>query len=204
MTADIALPLVAVFISVALGVGSLASMALGRTSSVRRRFSRRSALHPRLRELTPGCSDSSPPSCDQARARRERLRRRARGPPHKCRVCSAEWNLLDGRIPKRRLLRARRDGAVPIISGLVPLALMGTDGWLLAIIAAVLGYLVPDLLLTRATRRHQKAIQNGLPDAIDLIVVCVEAGSSLDQAIVRASDELELAHAGAGVGVADG
>jgi tight adherence protein C len=60
-------------------------------------------------------------------------------------------------------------------------------------VAAVLGYLLPDLALTRATRRYQKAIQNGLPDALDLIVVCVEAGSSLDQAIVRASEELEIA-----------
>ena len=82
---------------------------------------------------------------------------------------------------------------VPIVFGLLPLALMGAEGWLLAIIAAVLGYLVPDVVLTRATRRHQRAIQNGLPDAIDLIVVCVEAGSSLDQAIMRTSEELELA-----------
>jgi tight adherence protein C len=52
---------------------------------------------------------------------------------------------------------------------------------------------IPDLALVRATKKHHKAIQNGLPDAIDLIVVCVEAGSSLDQAIVRASDELEFA-----------
>jgi hypothetical protein len=33
-----------------------------------------------------------------------------------------------------------------------------------------------------------------LPDALDLIIVCIEAGSSLDQAIVKASDELEITH----------
>ena len=82
---------------------------------------------------------------------------------------------------------------MPIVCGLLPLALMGTAGWLLAIVATVLGYLIPDIVLTRATRRRQKAIQNGLPDAIDLIVVCVEAGSSLDQAIMRTSEELEVA-----------
>ena len=48
---------------------------------------------------------------------------------------------------------------------------------------------VPDELAPELER----AIQNGLPDALDLIVVCIEAGSSLDQAIVRASDELEFA-----------
>ena len=41
--------------------------------------------------------------------------------------------------------------------------------------------------------KHRKAIQDGLPDALDLIIVCIEAGSSLDQAIMKASDELEIA-----------
>jgi tight adherence protein C len=76
---------------------------------------------------------------------------------------------------------------------LIPLAWFGTAGWVTALIAAGVGYVLPDLFLTRAIRHHQKAIQNGLPDAIDLIVVCVEAGSSLDQAIVRASEELDIA-----------
>jgi tight adherence protein C len=82
---------------------------------------------------------------------------------------------------------------LPIICGLLPLAVMGTQGWALALVCGALGYLLPGLALARATRKHQKAIQNGLPDAIDLIVVCVEAGSSLDQAIMRASDELDIA-----------
>ena len=81
----------------------------------------------------------------------------------------------------------------PIMFGILPLALLGSAGWLLAIVAAVLGYLIPDLVLTRTTKKYQRAIQNGLPDALDLIVVCVEAGSSLDQAIVRTSEELEIA-----------
>jgi len=41
---------------------------------------------------------------------------------------------------------------------------------------------------------RQKAVRNGLPDALDLLIVCLEAGSSLDQAIVKASNELEVAH----------
>jgi tight adherence protein C len=69
-----------------------------------------------------------------------------------------------------------------------------SGGWLLAAIGAAAGYLVPDLWLTRKTRGRMKAIENGLPDALDLIIVCIEAGSSLDQAIVKASDELEITH----------
>jgi tight adherence protein C len=49
------------------------------------------------------------------------------------------------------------------------------------------------LWLSRKTDEHRKAIQNGLPDMLDLVVVCIEAGSSLDQGIVKASDELEIA-----------
>ena len=83
--------------------------------------------------------------------------------------------------------------ALPATFAIAPFALFGAQGWLTALFAGGVGYVIPDLMLMRATRRHQKSIQNGLPDAIDLIVVCVEAGSSLDQAIVRASEELEFA-----------
>ena len=47
----------------------------------------------------------------------------------------------------------------------------------------------------RARRaQRQKQIQNGLPDALDLLIVCVEAGAGLDAAIVKASEELALAY----------
>ena len=44
------------------------------------------------------------------------------------------------------------------------------------------------------TAQRQKEIQNGLPDALDLLIVCVEAGAGLDAAIVKASEELALAY----------
>jgi tight adherence protein C len=46
----------------------------------------------------------------------------------------------------------------------------------------------------RMTSKRQKEIQNGLPDLLDLLIVCLEAGSALDQAIVKSSDELEIAY----------
>jgi tight adherence protein C len=58
----------------------------------------------------------------------------------------------------------------------------------------MIGFLLPDFMLVRMKRARHKAIQNGLPDAMDLLIVCIEAGSSLDQSIVRASDELSVAH----------
>ena len=83
----------------------------------------------------------------------------------------------------------------PFVLVLLVLLLLGVaNGWLLAVTAAVIGFLLPDLMLARMRRARHKAIQNGLPDALDLLIVCIEAGSSLDQSIVRASDELEVAH----------
>lgn len=69
-----------------------------------------------------------------------------------------------------------------------------SEGWMMAAVGATLGYLLPDVWLNRKTRAQAKAIENGLPDALDLIIVCIEAGSSLDQAIVKASDELDITH----------
>lgn len=59
----------------------------------------------------------------------------------------------------------------------------------------VLALFLPEIVILRRTRLRTKQIQRSLPDALDLMVVCVEAGVGLDQAILRVSDEFENAHA---------
>ena len=191
MSTDLALPLAAVFISVALAVGSLASMALARTSPVRRRLQPTVGSGPAPAKV--GLFDQLLGSLRPAKNRARQLSKTPEGTSSKVSRLQRRMELAGWTGPEAAGYYALAETVMPIVCGLLPLALMGTQGWLLAIVAAVLGYLIPDLVLTRATHRHQKAIQNGLPDAIDLIVVCVEAGSSLDQAIMRASEELELA-----------
>jgi tight adherence protein C len=61
-------------------------------------------------------------------------------------------------------------------------------------ILALIGLQIPSVILSRKIAARQKSITNGLPDALDLFIVCLEAGSSLDQAILKASDELALSH----------
>jgi len=60
-------------------------------------------------------------------------------------------------------------------------------------VAAGGGFLAPDFWLGRKIANRQAEIRKGLPDVLDLLVICVEAGLSLDQATARTAQELEKA-----------
>ena len=68
------------------------------------------------------------------------------------------------------------------------------NGWVTAALAGIVGYILPGLYVDFKTSKRRKEIRNGLPDVIDLLIVCLEAGSSLDQAVVKATDELAIAY----------
>jgi len=64
---------------------------------------------------------------------------------------------------------------------------------LLAFYALVVaGYFLPTLVLRHLASSRQKKIKEGLPDALDLLVVCVEAGQGLNAALKRVAEELSL------------
>jgi tight adherence protein C len=54
----------------------------------------------------------------------------------------------------------------------------------------MLGWRLPDFLLSRLAARRRLRLEQGLPDALDLLVICAEAGLSLDQAIEQVSEDL--------------
>jgi tight adherence protein C len=56
--------------------------------------------------------------------------------------------------------------------------------------AALLGFYAPDLYLQNITKKRQQAIQRTLPDGLDLLVICAEAGLSLDTALNRVAEEI--------------
>jgi tight adherence protein C len=60
--------------------------------------------------------------------------------------------------------------------------------------ACMIGYVLPGMVLARMAKRRQHKIRLALPDALDLLVVSVEAGLGLDQAIQRVGEELAFAH----------
>jgi tight adherence protein C len=108
---------------------------------------------------------------------------------------------------QQRLIWAGYRGkeAIIVFSGirigvaLVAFAILGSPllfrpNILMALGAAALGYVVPGMLLARAAKRRQHRIRLSLPDALDLLVVSVEAGLGLDQAVQRVGDELMTAH----------
>jgi tight adherence protein C len=118
----------------------------------------------------------------------------------------------DGATIKRLQARLMRAGiyterAIPLFLGiklggllvlpiLVLFILWGNthqSGLLMGIPIALcsLGFILPDLILNRLIRSRQQKIRDAIPDALDLLVVCVEAGQGLDAAIKRVSDDLQ-------------
>jgi tight adherence protein C len=107
-------------------------------------------------------------------------------------------------VTRERLQRAgyRNDSAVNMLNGskvLVPLLLCTLalvtgfgkfNPFVIYISALGIGFILPDFWLGRKIKARQKRIRRGLPDVLDMLVICTEAGLSLDQATARTSAEL--------------
>jgi len=118
----------------------------------------------------------------------------------------------DVTVMQRRLIRAgyRNQNALKIlygakavfgvlVPGLTAIALLNSSmdpgNKAAAILAAVaIGFFGPNEFVRMAAKRRQKQIHRGLANALDLMVVCVESGLGLDQAIMQVAKELEQAH----------
>ncbi len=61
-------------------------------------------------------------------------------------------------------------------------------------LGGLVGYFMPKMWLNARIGKNQKALTQGLPDALDLMVVCVEAGLTIDSAMQRVGEELAIAH----------
>lgn len=59
---------------------------------------------------------------------------------------------------------------------------------------AILGFMVPDMWLSRQVKKRKKRIRRSLPDAMDMLVICVEAGLGIDQALLRVGEELAVSY----------
>jgi len=94
--------------------------------------------------------------------------------------------------------------ALPIVlGGLIALWVYGTDGFatwspfsrnILVAGTLLLAYKAPDLALKNQITKRSQAIRKGLPDALDLLVICAEAGLTIDAAFMRVARELRRAY----------
>jgi len=78
---------------------------------------------------------------------------------------------------------------LPVV-GIVAGTFFGSN--MIAVISAgaMVGFFGPDLVVSHLVKRRQESIKYALPDALDLLVICLEAGLGIDQAMVRVGEEM--------------
>ena len=85
---------------------------------------------------------------------------------------------------------------LPAIAALVVMysvpAMPASRFMLLLLASAALGYYTPNFVLERVARRREREIFETIPDALDLLTVCVEAGLSLERALVKVAGEIHV------------
>ena len=82
----------------------------------------------------------------------------------------------------------------PVLAAVLAGFVIRKDLFFWFVILSAVGFLVPDLWLTSAINRRRERLRLSLPDALDLLVICMEAGLGLDQALIRVGHELRLSH----------
>jgi tight adherence protein C len=121
-------------------------------------------------------------------------------------------NPRDAGVIQRRMIRAgiRNPNAMKFFYGakvmfgallplLMSLAVAGSPAdpgnkVMAVLAAAAIGFFAPNEYVSIKARKRQKEIRRGLPNALDLMVVCVDSGLGLDQAVVQVAKDLEQAH----------
>lgn len=89
---------------------------------------------------------------------------------------------------------------IALLTGLPPLAITALHGIslpapltiVIPAVAGLVGLLLPDLVVRYRRKRYLQRVERGLPDALDLLVICSQAGLGLTAAIVRVADEMKL------------
>lgn len=180
------LPILAIFVFIAVAVGVFAlALAAYAPSSV---------LSERLRALE---AEAAPPR--EKSPFRERMdqvldpvgRALQLSPGDRSRM----WLIQAGFRERRHLVlyqASRFFGAIALF--LVALLITGFQSIAVLAGAAAFGLFLPRFILKRMIRNRQREITVGLPDALDLTVVCVEAGLALDHALLRVGEDLKYAH----------
>jgi tight adherence protein C len=188
MSPLLAILLVVVFVSIALGVSTLASLAFRWSApehrEIRRLTSQRNVeglfTNAELTEVEAPWVKHFRQVAPKSPKEMTKVRRM---------LATAGYRSLTAAI-----LYSAAEVILPVLFGGAVLLSVGLSKWYLAGLAAAIGYMAPTFWLGRQTKLRQKQIRNGLPDALDLMIVCIEAGSGIDQSILKTSDELDISY----------
>lgn len=84
--------------------------------------------------------------------------------------------------------------ALPAVLGLSVALLVPENTILFFLLTVALAFFLPDFWLSHAINKRRERIKLSLPDALDMLAICMEAGLGLDQGIVRIGHELRVSH----------
>lgn len=84
--------------------------------------------------------------------------------------------------------------ALPAFLGVAAALYFQQNTFIFFLMALIAGFFIPDFWLSHAINKRREKIKLSLPDALDLLSICLEAGLGLDQGIVRVGQELRLSH----------
>lgn len=189
MAPEVLLAVLGVFVAMCVLVGTTASWALAKTAPEKRRI--RAIAQPAAAERVVH-DDSLVAAPDPALARLSKLLPKS---PREMSDLQRTLARAGYHSSRALLVYSVAEIALPIVLFFGTIMLVGFAAGLVAgLVLALVGYFAPSLYIGYRTSERQRAIRNGLPDALDLLTVCVEAGSGLDQAITKAGEELAISH----------
>jgi tight adherence protein C len=84
--------------------------------------------------------------------------------------------------------------ALPAILGFLVAILVTSNTIFVFLLTIVLAFFIPDFWLNHTVKKRREKIRTSLPDGLDLLAICMEAGLGLDQGIVRVGQELRVSH----------
>ena len=176
------------FVSMAFAAGWVALEVLHRSAPARQRLRG-------LGEETSVLATSLPLSADELDPRLARASRFLPKSPKDLSRLQKRMARAGFRGATPALLYTMAEFGLPFLLLGISVYVLGTKtGLIIGLLLGIIGYMMPSFWLSFQVSKRQKLIANGLPDALDLLIVCVEAGMGLDQGIAKAAEELVVSH----------
>ena len=187
---DLQLTLVAVFVSVALFVGSLTYVGLERSSPIRRRIRGLHRTGSEGNDYENSVQGNAPMTAPIVKKVTTFI---PKSPKQMSKV-QRRLAMAGFYKPKHIAFYIVSEVVTPAVMFGAVFLTLGRRGIIFAILAAIVGYLLPGMVVEYHAKKRQKEIRNGLPDALDLLIVSLEAGLAIDQSILKSSEELRIAY----------